>query len=55
MIKRRGLSNFAVKNYNTVFNEIYELFNLTPSELIAIAKYEEKPFRLMMGHGILKS
>lgn len=44
MIKRRGLSNFAIKNYNTVFNEIYELFNLTPSELITIAKYEEKPF-----------
>lgn len=45
MIKRRGLSKFAIKNYNTVFNEIYELFNLTPSELIAIAKHEEKPFK----------
>ena len=45
MIKRRGLSNFAIKNYNTVFNEIYELFNLTPSELVSLAKYEEKPFK----------
>ena len=45
MIKRRGLSKFAIKNYNTVFNEIYELFNLTPSELVALAKYEEKPFK----------
>lgn len=44
MIKRRGLSKFAIKNYNTVFNQIYELFKLTPSELIAIAKHEEKPF-----------
>lgn len=45
MIKRRGLSNFAIKNYNTVFNEIYELFKLTPSELITLAKYEEKLFK----------
>lgn len=45
MINRRGLSNFAIKNYNTVFNEIYELFNLTPSELVILAKHEEKPFK----------
>lgn len=45
MMDRRGLSNFAIKNYNTVFNEIYELFNLTPSELVTLAKHEEKPFR----------
>lgn len=45
MMDRRGLSNFAIKNYNTVFNEIYELFNLTPSELVTLAKHEEKPFK----------
>ena len=46
MLKRRGLSKFAIKNYDTVFNEIYQLFNLTPSELVSLAKYEEKPFKI---------
>ena len=54
MIKRRGLSNFAIKNYNTVFNEIYELFNLTPSELVTLAKHEEKPFKTEYGSWDIK-
>ena len=46
MLKRRGLSKFAIKNYDTVFNEIYQLFNLTPSELVLLAQHEEKPFKI---------
>lgn len=44
MIERRNLSKGAIKNYNTVFREINELFNVTPSELIRIAKREQKPY-----------
>ncbi len=45
MIERRGLSKGAIKNYNTVFREIYELFGVSPSELIKKAKREQKPFK----------
>ena len=44
MIERRNLSKGAIKNYNTVFREINELFDVTPSELIRIAKREQKPY-----------
>ena len=44
MIERRNLSDGAIKNYNTVFREINELFGVTPSELIRIAKREQKPY-----------
>ena len=44
MVKRRGLSKNAKKNYNTVFNEIYELLGVTPSDIVKIGKKEQKPF-----------
>ena len=44
MMVRRNLSDSAKKTYNTIFKEIFELFNLTPSELIRIAKREQKPY-----------
>lgn len=44
MVKRRGLTRNAKKNYNTVFNEIYEQFGVTPSDIVRIGKKEQKPF-----------
>lgn len=45
MVKRRGLGKGAKKNYDTVFNEIYELFGVTPSEIVKIGKKEQKPYK----------
>ena len=50
LIKRRDLSKDAIKTYNTVFNEIYELFNVTPSEIVKIGKHEQKPFKTDNGN-----
>ena len=44
MVKRRGLTKNAKKNYNTVFNEIYEEFGVTPSDIVKIGKKEQKPY-----------
>ena len=44
ILRRGGLSEKRIKTYNQVFWEIYELTNLTPKEIIDIAKDEEKPF-----------
>lgn len=44
LIERRELTKGAIKNYNTVFREIYELFNLTPTDIVRIGKREQKPF-----------
>ncbi len=43
MIKRRSLSKGAIKNYNTVFNELYSLFEVTPSDIVRIGKTDQKP------------
>lgn len=40
LIERRELTKGAIKNYNTVFREIYELFNLTPTDIVRIGKRE---------------
>ena len=44
MIKRRNLSKGAIKNYNTVFNDLYNLFDVTPSDIVRIGKREQKPY-----------
>lgn len=44
LVDRRGLSRGAIKNYDSVFREIYEVFELTPSDLVDIAREDEKPF-----------
>lgn len=44
MVKRRGLTKNAKKNYDTVFNEIYNLLKVTPSDIVRIGKKEQKPF-----------
>lgn len=44
LIKRRKLTKNAIKNYNTVFNEINELFDVTPSDIVRIGKREQKPY-----------
>ena len=43
MLERRNLTKGAIKNYNTVFREIHELFEVTPSEIVRIGKREQKP------------
>ena len=44
MIERRNHTKGAIKNYNTVFREIHELFDVTPSEIVRIGKREQKPY-----------
>lgn len=44
MLERRNLTKGAIKNYNTVFREIHELFEVTPSEIVRIGKREQKPY-----------
>ena len=44
MLVRRNLSDDAIKNYDTVFNELYELFGVTPTDIVAIGKKEQRPF-----------
>ena len=44
MVERRNLSDDAIKNYNTVFKEVYELFDVTPSDIVRIGKREQKPY-----------
>ena len=44
MVKRRKLTKNAIKNYNTVFNDINELFDVTPSDIVKIGKREQKPY-----------
>lgn len=44
MVKRRGLTKNAIKNYGTVFNEIFNLFEVNPSDIVRIGKREQKPF-----------
>lgn len=43
MLKRRNLSKGAMKNYNTVFKELYNLFGVTPSDIVRIGKTDQKP------------
>ena len=43
LIKRRNLSKGAIKTYNTVFRELNELFDVTPSDIVRIGKREQKP------------
>lgn len=44
MVERRNLTKDAIKNYNTVFKEIHELFDVTPSDIVRIGKREQKPY-----------
>ena len=43
ILKKDNPSKSFIKNYNSVFNDIYELFDYTPSQLLNIAKKEENP------------
>lgn len=45
LIVRRKLSKSAIKNYNAVFNELYDFFKLTPTNIVAIGKKEQRPFK----------
>ena len=38
LIERRNLSDNAIKNYDTVFKEIYVLFDVTPSDIVRMGK-----------------
>lgn len=44
LVKRRKLTPNAIKNYDTVFREIYELCEVTPADIVRIAKREQKPY-----------
>ena len=44
MMNRRNLSKGRRKTYDIVFNEIYALFEKTPSEIVTLGKREQKPF-----------
>ena len=44
LVKRRNLTDGAIKNYNTVFREIYELFGVAPTDIVRIGKREQQPF-----------
>lgn len=44
LVKRRGLTTNAIKNYDTVFREIYELCDVTPTDIVRIGKREQRPF-----------
>lgn len=43
MYIRKNLSEARMRIYNRVFRKVHELTNLTPSEIIRIAKEEQKP------------
>lgn len=45
MIIRRKLSKSAIKNYNNVFDELYEYFKVTPTDIVAIGKKEQRHFK----------
>lgn len=44
LIRDKGLSSSRIRGYDKTFKEIHKLFNYTPSELLEIARSEEKPF-----------
>ena len=44
MVRRKQLSNSRIKHLNTTFNEVYQLSNKTPSDLIQIGLNEQSPF-----------
>ena len=44
MIQRRNLKKGTIKAYDITFNEIYALFNKTPSEIVTIGRREQKPY-----------
>ena len=44
LVKRRKLTSNAIKNYDTVFREIYELCGVTPADIVRIGKREQKPY-----------
>ncbi len=44
LVKRRSLTPNAIKNYDTVFREIYELCEVTPSDIVRIGKREQRPY-----------
>lgn len=43
ILRKNNPSKSFIKNYNSVFRDIYEIFGYTPSELLNIAKKEENP------------
>lgn len=44
VISKKDLSDSRIREYDIAFKEIYDLTGHTPSELIEIAKKEQKPF-----------
>ena len=44
LLERRNLTPEAIKNYDTVFKEIYDLCKVTPSDIVRIGKREQKPY-----------
>lgn len=44
LVTRRNLTRESIKNYDTVFKEINQLFGVTPSDIVRIGKREQKPF-----------
>lgn len=44
LIIRRNVSKSSIKNYNKVFDELYQLFGVTPSDIVRIGKREQKPY-----------
>lgn len=44
LITRRGLSKSRIKIFNAVFKQLYEITELTPSEMIEEAREEQKPY-----------
>lgn len=45
LVSRRNLSKGRIKTYDIVFNEIYNLFKKTPSDIVRIGRREQKPFK----------
>lgn len=43
-IRKEGLSKSRIREYDIVFTEIYDITGYKPSEIIDIAKKEQKPF-----------
>lgn len=44
LVQRRNLSKERIKQYDTVFKELFFLLDKTPNQLLEIAKEEQQPF-----------
>lgn len=45
LVSRRNLSEGRIKTYDIVFDEIFDLFDQTPTDIVRIGKREQKPFK----------